>query len=181
MVQFFRSLTLRIARRRRHSFQSAIRIPQSAILLFLPLLLTGCNDRSLKQRTEEIREFSNREDRAYIAAALDHVRRNYWSVRDHSWYGRLPDGTIVRIDAPHVTPAPLPSTTFYRGWHLQLTVSAAAWRTYPPASHKEPFAVVYAITRHNATNWEIRVSQGSVTTPLRREDAAQLPASDLGP
>lgn len=148
--------------------------PRWLLLLSLPFLLTGCNDRSLRQRVEEIRQLSNKEDRAYSAEALSHIERKYWSVHEHQWFGKLPDGRIVRLKSPHATAAPLPSSAFYSGWHLQLTLSSDDWRTWPAGPHEEPLMVVYAITRHSATSWDIRVTDGPVTLPLHPEDAARL-------
>jgi hypothetical protein len=152
--------------------------PRGLTLLVLALLLTSCKDRALQQRAEQIREFSNKEDRAYITEAFNHIEHNYWSVRGRSWFGKLPDGTIVRLESPHPTIAPLPSAAFYLGWHLQLTLSADNWSTYPPTPHTRSFAVVYAITRHSATSWDIRVSNGAITAPPHREDAVRLHLAD---
>ena len=154
--------------------------PRGLLLLVLAILLSGCDDHALQKRTEEIREYSNKEDRAYIAEAFNHVEHTYWTLRDHSWFGRLPDGTIVRLQSPRPVTAQLPSSAFYRGWHLQLTLSSDNWRTYPASAHKAPFTVVYAITRHSATSWDIRVSNGSITTPLRREDVVRIQDEDQG-
>jgi hypothetical protein len=145
-------------------------------LCLAAFLFSGC-DRALKQRTEEIREFSDREDRAFREEALKQVQRQYWTVRGKDWYGRLPDGRIVELVAPKVTPAALPSVAFYRGWHLQLTVASEEWQGYPAGDGKGEsggYAVVYAITRQSAQHWDIRVSDGAVTEPLRREDAARV-------
>ncbi len=146
--------------------------PRWLVILALALPVTGCRDRSLEQRTEQIRELSDREDRAYAEEALDHIRHNYWTLRDGGWDGKLQDGTIIRLESPHATAAPLLSREGYRGWHLQLTITSDDWRTYPPATHTGPFETVYAITRYSATSWDIRVTQGDVTSPLRRGDLA---------
>lgn len=145
-----------------------------SVLFILLNLLAGCDNRSLRQRAEEIREFSDKEDRAFSAEAVNQVRRKYWTLRDGAWLGRLPDGVIVRLDAPHAAAAPLPSRAFYSGWHLQLTISSDAWSTFPASPHDTAFEAVYAITRHSPTNWDIRVSDGPVTSPLHREDVARL-------
>jgi len=125
-----------------------------------------------------MRQFSNKEDRAYTAEALRQIQHTYWTLRDHAWMGKLADGTIVRLDAPHATAAPLPSRAFYSGWHLQLTISSEEWRTYPASTHEEPFQAVYAITRRSATNWDIEVSSGPATTPLQREDVVRIQGDD---
>ena len=151
----------------------SFRNPHSAFPLLLAILLCGCNH-ALEQRANEIRQLSDREDRAYTTEALNQVQRKYWTLRDRAWVGKLPDGTLVRLQSPHAAAAPLPSNAFYSGWHLQLTLSSDDWRTYPAGSHEEPFQAVYAITRHSATTWDIRVTQGPVTAPLQREDAARL-------
>ncbi len=152
--------------------------PRWPLFLALFLLLAGCDQRSLRQRTEEIRQISDKEDRAYASQAVLRIQHTYWTVHDGAWLGKLPDGSIVRLDSPHATAAPLPSRAFYSGWHLQLTISSEDWRTYPPASYDHPFEVVYAITRHNASNWNIEVSSGPETSPLRHEDALRLQAAD---
>jgi hypothetical protein len=152
--------------------------PRGLPLLALALLLSACDDHALQQRTEDIRQLSNKEDRAYITESFQHIQRTYWTLRDHAWFGKLPDGTIVRLQSPHPATAPLPSVAFYRGWHLQLTLSADDWRTYPPEPHAAPFTVVYSITRHSATSWEIRVSHGPITTPLDRQDAIRLQSEE---
>jgi hypothetical protein len=148
--------------------------PRWLLIPTLSLLLAGCNDRALQQRADQIRQLSDREDRAYASEAFQHVRRTYWTLRDGAWLGKLPDGAIVRLDSPRAIAAPLPSSAFYSGWHLQLTIFSDDWRTYPDSPHQQPFQTVYAITRHSATSWNIRVSEGSVTSPLRGEDAARL-------
>jgi len=146
--------------------------------IILVSLLSACDNHALQQRAGQIRELSDKEDRAYRTEALNHVQRNYWTLRDHSWLGKLPDGTIVQLNSPHVTPAPLPSSAFYRGWHLQLTISSDDWRTYPPGPHPGAFTVVYAINRGSVTSWNIRVAEGPLTSPLKREDAPRLQGND---
>jgi hypothetical protein len=145
-------------------------------LLLIPLLLTACKDRALEERTEQIREYSDKEDRVNSAEAIHQIEHQFWTLRDHAWYGKLPDGAIIRLDTPHATAAPLPSRAFYSGWHLQLTISSDTWRTYPPSTPDHPFRAVYAITRHGPTNWQIDVTAGPTTTRLHRED---LPTIDL--
>ena len=152
--------------------------PRWLLLLALPLLLAGCDNRALQQRVDQIRQFTSKQDRAFTAEALGQIQRKYWTLRDRSWFGKLPDGTIVRLQSPHGATAPLSSNAFYRGWHLQLTISSQDWRTYPPAPREEPFEAVYAITRYSATSWDIRVTEGPVTSPLHREDAARLQGGD---
>jgi hypothetical protein len=152
--------------------------PRWLPLLAFSLLLAGCDDRSLRERTEQIRQFSDKEDRAYASEAFHHIQRTYWTLRDHAWLGKLPDGTIIRLDGPHATAAPLPSRAFYSGWHLQLTISSEDWRTYPAGSQNGSFEAVYAITRRSATNWDIEVSKGPVTSPLQREDILGLQRED---
>lgn len=144
------------------------------VILIAAFALTGCKDRALEQRTEEIRALSNREDIIYRKEALERIEHQYWTLHDGAWLGKRQDGSIVRLESPQISLAPLPSRAFYRGWHLQMTVSSDDWRTYPPASHEGSFAVVYAITRESITSWDIRVAQGDITAPLRREDAAAV-------
>lgn len=155
-------------------------MPSPRWLSFLAcfLLLAGCDDRSLRQRADEIRRISDKEDRVYASEAVHRIQRTYWTLRGHTWFGKLPDGSFVRLDSPHATVAPLPSRAFYSGWHLQLTITSQDWRAYPAASHDRPFEVVYAITRHTSTNWNIRITDGPVTAPLRREDLLRLEAED---
>lgn len=157
----------------------SIRLPVEALAktggsLLLLLLLPACKDRALQERAEQIRQYSNQEDRLYTTQAVHQIQRQFWTLRDHAWIGRLPDGTLIRLDAPHAAAAPLPSRAFYTGWHLQLTISSEDWRTYPPSDHTGPFQAVYAITRHGPTNWTIEVTSGPTTTPLHREDATRL-------
>jgi hypothetical protein len=143
--------------------------------MLLCALGCGCRDRALEQRAQEIKELSDREDREYTQEALDHVEREYWSLHDHSWLGKTPDGTIIRLDSLQASEAPLPSVAFYAGWHLQLTISSDDWRTYPPsATGTDAFQAVYAITRHSATHWDIRVTRGYLTSPLQPEDARRV-------
>jgi len=143
------------------------------VFLFV-ILLAGC-DRSLKQRAEEIREYSEREDRMFTAQALTQIKRRYWTVKDHSWYGKMQDGTIVRLNNPHVLLEPLPSREFYRGWHLQMTISSTDWRIYPDGPHAAGFAAVYAITRRSPTSWDIRVTNTeSPTAPLKHVDGVMV-------
>jgi hypothetical protein len=152
--------------------------PRWLPFLIPALLLAGCDQRSLRQRADELRQISDKEDRVYAAEALRHIQRTYWTLRGHKWLGKLPDGAIVLLESPHATAAPLPSRAFYSGWHLQLTISSQDWRTYPPSDNSQPFEVVYAITRHTSANWNIEVSNGPETAPLHREDALRLQAED---
>jgi hypothetical protein len=157
-------------------------MPSPRWLSFLAFffLLAGCDDRGLRQRADELRQISDKEDRVYASEALHRIQRTYWTLRGHTWFGKLPDGEIIRLDSPHATAAPLPSRAFYSGWHLQLTISSQDWRTYPADPHDRAFEVVYAITRHTFTSWNIRVSGGPLTAPLHREDILRLEAEDPG-
>ena len=152
--------------------------PRWLPILAFSLLLAACDDRGLRQRAEQIRQLSDKEDRDYASEALHQIKRTYWTARDNAWLGKLPDGAIVRLDGPRAAAAPLPSRAFYSGWHLQLTLSSDDWRTFPDAPHGPSFQVVYAITRHSATSWEIRVTSGPITSPLHREDILRLQSAD---
>jgi hypothetical protein len=129
-------------------------------------------------RTEQIRQYSAQEDHVYSDQAVREIERQFWTLRDGAWLGKMDDGTIVRLETPHITKQPLPSKTFYVGWHLQLTLTSDTWRTYPPSQQDGPFEAVYAITRRNDTNWNIEVTQGSETNPLNRDDALKVEATD---
>jgi hypothetical protein len=144
------------------------------LLLLIPLLLAGCDHQSLHQQVELERQFSAREDRMYAEQAVRQIEKTYWTLRDHTWMGRLPDGSVVCLEGPHATAAPLPSRAFYSGWHLQLTITSDDWRTYPASGHTQPFQAVYAITRHGVDNWKIDVTSGPTTAPLQREDVALI-------
>jgi hypothetical protein len=145
-------------------------------LLLLLLLLPACKDRALQERADQIRQYSDQEDRIYTTQAIHQIEHQFWTLRDHIWMGKLPDGTLVRLDSPRAVAAPLPSRAFYSGWHLQLTVSSDDWRTDPPSEHSQPFQAVYAITRRGPTNWDIQVTTGPATTPLHREEILTLEA-----
>jgi len=123
-----------------------------------------------------MRKFSDHEDRAYAAEALERIRQTFWTPRNQSWFGKSQDGEIIRLDAPRAIPAPLPSRLGIRGWHLQLTVTSDVWRTYPGEPRQEPFVTVYAITRYSATSWDIRVTDGAITAPLQHADAERIRA-----
>ena len=144
------------------------------LLLLVIGMLAGCNDKALKQRTEEIRIFSDREDRVFRAEALAQIEHRYWTVHDHVWYGRLQDGRIYAVRNPRAIPAPLPSRALYHGWHLQLTIVSDSWRTYPATEVKGGFAAIYEMTRYNATSWDIRVVGALPTAPLRHDDALRV-------
>ena len=141
--------------------------------LLLLILLAGCDDR-VRQRAQDIRQLSEHEDRTYMAQAVDRIRHTYWTTRNNSWFGKLPDGSIVRLDAPRAIPAPLISRIGMRGWQLQLTVTSDIWRTYPDEPHRKPYVTVYAITRYSATAWDIRVTDGGITSPLQHADALAI-------
>ncbi|MGA3171368.1 MAG: hypothetical protein ABSE62_10170 [Chthoniobacteraceae bacterium] len=144
----------------------------------MPFLLAACHDSALEQRAEEIRQLSDREDRMYAQQAVAKIRHDYWTLRDHSWLGKLPDGAIISLDSPHAAAAPLMSRDGQRGWHLQLTITSDDCHTYPPSTVTQPFQAVYAITRYSETNWDIEVTDGPVTTPLQRIDALRLQGSE---
>ena len=151
-------------------------MPSPRWLLLSVLLLVSCGKSPLEQRIEQIRQLSNRQDYMFRSAALGQVERKYWTLRGRDWFGKLPDGTLVCLESPDVIPQPLPSRAFYSGWHLQLTVFSANWRADPAAPAATPFEAVYAITRHSATYWDIRVTSGPITAPVKREDAARAGA-----
>jgi len=161
-------------RRPRSAFKRLCGYLRKSALICEFLLLPACKDRALQERAEQIRQYSDQEDHRYTVEAVHQIERQFWTLRDHAWIGKLPDGTLVRLDAPHATTAPLPSRDFYTGWHLQLTISSEDWRTYPASEHAEPFEAVYAITRHGPAKWDIDVTSGPTTVPLDREDAIRL-------
>ena len=148
---------------------------RSLPLLLIPLLLAGCDHQSLHQQVEVVRQFSEREDRLYSEQAVHQIEKTYWTQRDHAWMGRLADGSIVRLESFHVAAAPLPSRAAYSGSHLQLTITSDNWRTYPATRpNSQPFQAVYAITRHGVDSWNIDVTSGPTTAPLRRQDLGIL-------
>jgi hypothetical protein len=145
-------------------------------ILGAALLLAGCKDRELEERTKQVKAFSDREDHLYTQQAVHEIEKQYWTLRDGVWLGKTDDGTIVRLEHPKAQTAPLPSRSFYSGWHLQLTITSDDWRTYPPSDTSQPFEATYAVTRHSATNWQIDMGNGIVTVPLKKADIVSYDA-----
>ena len=107
------------------------------------LLLGGCDARVVRQRAEQIRAGNERVDREQIARAMREVRKA-WAIEGAEWFGRLPDGALLRLEAPEVAAVPLrPGAAFYTGWAGEVTLTAAHWEGRPTQAFATPLEVRY--------------------------------------
>jgi hypothetical protein len=126
----------------------------------LPLLLAGCDNAAVRQRTEDIQRYNDAMDRKFSTRAAQLVRRR-WVVEGDSWYGKMPDGGVVRIDAPVVQAEALHvGKPFYTGWAGDVSVSAVKWETRPTTNHRAVFHVKYRVTFKELKEGKIEVIDG---------------------
>lgn len=136
-------------------------------------LLGACERNVIEQRAQMIRERNEKVDRTFSARALHEVRRR-WLIEGDSWFGKLPDGTLVRLDSPTVTAQPEHSgKPFYSGWACEVRLSAVWFKAQPPRDFGRTFAMSYRVYFRDMKRCEIGVTAGpQISRPAREEVAA---------
>ena len=72
------------------------------VLLALAMAFAGCDSGALERQVNEMRERNAANERQCIPLAVRKVRER-WLVRDGKWYGKLDDGSLVRLDSPELS------------------------------------------------------------------------------
>jgi hypothetical protein len=142
-----------------------------AILVLGPLaIFLGFNRDEIEKRAEEIRKRNAQTERESIPIAARKVRQN-WLVQDGYWFGRLPDGSLVRLEAPEVK-----ATTLKHGrpyccrWYGKISIKADRWQSSAVTETKEPFAVACTVLVQDSKRIEVLETSGpEVTAPSAGE------------
>ncbi len=125
------------------------------------ILFSGCDPGAgVKQRTEEIQRENAALDRKFSSRAAQLVRAK-WLVDGSAWYGKMPDGAVVRLDSPNVEVKPLHfGRPFYTGWAGDVIVSSAIWQSRPATRPRAVFSVHYRATFKDLKTPEIEIAEG---------------------
>jgi len=114
-------------------------------LLVIAVMFAGCDARMVKQRAILIRERNAQNDRESSAIAVRKVREQ-WLVRDGKWFGKLSDGTLVRLDSLRIS-----STAIKKGrpycckWLGEVTISSGHWWTTSAEDTSLPYSLTYTV------------------------------------
>ena len=136
----------------------------------MAMLLSGCDPGEMRRRVEEIRKRNAANERACIPLAVRHVRER-WLIRDGNWFGKLPDGSLVRLDSPEVT-----VNTVKKGrpyccrWMGEIAIFARVWRTDPATESTPPFSMTYTVVVQDSSHIDVvEVSRPDVMLPSQGE------------
>jgi hypothetical protein len=134
-------------------------------LLALVVAAAGCDSGDVQRRVNEIRERNEQNDRESRGVAARKVREK-WLVRDGNWYGKLEDGSLVRLDAPNVSATPIEKGRPYCcKWLGEITVTADRWRTEPAMDTPAPFSLTYTVLVQDSSRVEFVELSGPQVMP----------------
>jgi len=149
-----------------------------AILVLGPCVLyLGFNRNEIERRAEEIRRRNALTARASVPIAARKVREN-WLVQDRDWFGRLPDGSLVRLESPEVKAEPLKAGRPYCcRWYGEISIKADRWQAFPPRETTEPFSMTYTVLVQDSKCIEATATAGSEITPPNAGEIASFSAT----
>lgn len=128
--------------------------------------LAGCDRNAVRERVETIREHNAKLDQVSKIRVTQEVRK-HWFIDGDTWFGKLPDGSLIRLDSPVVTVLPVKAgKAFCCNWLGEATVTANRWQSHPASSSPEPFVLKYQALLESASHYTLTVSAGEDVTPL---------------
>ncbi len=144
-----------------------------AILILGALaVLFGFNRNEIEQRAAEIRSRNAQNERASLPIAARKAREN-WLVRGNDWFGKMPDGSLVRLESPEVSAEPLKiGRPYCCRWYGEISITADRWQTSPPSETKEPFSTTYRVLVQDAKRIEMATESGPEITPPNAAEIA---------
>jgi hypothetical protein len=145
--------------------------------LIAGMLLRAC-DKSVEQRADAIRTRNAKLDQVSKARVMKEMQK-HWVVRDGAWYGKLADGTLLRLESPKVTIEPVKEgKPFCCNWMGEASIQADHWERLPTRAGAAPFIVNYRALLEGEGHYSITAMAGpEVSPPDEKEMAAfALPA-----
>lgn len=143
---------------------------QMPALLVSACILCACDDADFERRKQIIRERAAQLDQESTIIARREVRER-WAIEDDHWYGKLPNGKVLRLDSPTLESRTTPHTNnaFIR-WTGEITLTAERWKTLPPSDNSLPFALKYGVKMQDSKRLEIDAGDYSdMLRPTRKE------------
>ncbi len=144
-----------------------------AILVLGPLVaFLSFNRNEIEKRAEEIRRLNAQNARASVPIAVRKARE-HWLVRDGNWFGKMPDGSLVRLETPAVKATALKEGRPYCcRWFGEISIKADRWQNSTALESKEPFAMTYTIVVQDSKKIEVLETSGpEITAPSANEIA----------
>jgi len=147
-----------------------------AILVLGPLaLFLGFNRNEIEKRAGQIRRRNAQTERESIPIAARKVRE-HWLVQGGDWFGRLPDGSLVRLESPQVKATALKQGRPYCcRWYGEISIKADRWQNSTTAEPKEPFAMTYTVVVQDSKKIEVLETSGPEIMPPNAKELAKFP------
>ena len=142
----------------------------TACLLALAVTFTACDRSVIEKRAEEIRERNAANERFCIPLAVRAVREN-WLVKGNEWFGKMRDGSLVKLRLPVVNAVPLQKGKPYScRWMGEISITAERWETHPPVDTSVPFSMSYTVLVQDSKRLKIMETTGpDITAPEPHE------------
>ena len=138
--------------------------------LVLLVLLGSCNRNAVAERAEEIRARNAKLDQVSKAQVYKELR-THWSVRGGAWFGKLPDGSVLRLDAPTVTVTPITDgKPFCCTWMGEVTLQANHWEHRPAPTPLRPFAMKYLALLETGGHYGVAAADGKEIVPANENE-----------
>lgn len=150
-------------------------LSKTAAAVLIVCTFAACERREIDRAKEAVLEQSAKLNHESILIARSEVRR-LWAVEGDVWYGKLTDGTVLRLDSPRVE-----SRTKNEGrkpfcrWSGEITVTATRWKSNPPTDTSAPISVTYAILMQDSKRMAIDPLEDIEVEPPTRAEIAAFP------
>lgn len=133
--------------------------------LLFAVWLAGCDGGTVERRAVAIRARNAQNDRESSTMSAARVREQ-WFVRDGQWFGKLGDGSLVRLDSPVISSAPIKQGRPYCcKWLGEVTVAAARWRSQPARDTSQPYCLTYTVLVRDSSRIEVAEVTGVMVVP----------------
>jgi hypothetical protein len=139
--------------------------------------MLGACDRAVEQRTQAIREQNVLLDRSAKFGVMKEVRKR-WTIAGDAWFGKFPDGSVIRLDSPTVSISSVKAgKPFCCNWLGEVTIIAKHFERKPTSPAPGPFVMKYDAVMESPGRYSITSHAGPEVAPAGAKEIALLVAA----
>ena len=152
-----------------------ISFSKAAAAVFVACTFPACERNEIEKARQSVVEQTAKTNQESVIIARREIRK-LWAVQGALWYGKLADGTVLRLDSPRVESRTKneDKKAFCR-WSGEITVTATRWKSNPPADTSAPIAVTYSVLMQDSKRMAIEAMNDIEIEPPTRKDIAEFP------
>ncbi len=148
---------------------------KAAAAVLIACILPACERNEIEKAKQSVLEQTAKTNQNSVIIARREVRK-LWNIQGDVWYGKLADGTVLRLDSPRVESRTKheDKKPFCR-WSGEITVTASRWKSNPPTDTSAAIAVKYSVLMQDSKRIAIEAEDDIEVEPPTRAEIAGFP------